>query len=817
MASRYGETPTHPYTRPAFPTPALRRTPSSDFASQLLRASAVVENRHTFLRTRSRASMNNTSFLSNSSAKTRSFASNSSFNKNASFVSTTSEVVMMQPADAGDSDEDEDPEEAGAKVEAGSQPVAVERDDDPIEHFQALKRVVASVTDANGRINRATFVSTFEVELPSAVQSIRGCSVLFNAAMELPVEDDTKLRLLFDTMDVGGTGRIDRSNIADLLQSKFQAEKLQCVGSDFDAMADMLFAKAGARSASHMSFAQFHLVFRGYLHEATTTVETSRSRGAKPSPAPSRYSVLSRAKTLYRNHTLRIWWLTAYVVFIAAEAIQKMAQYPVDSATGWALRIARGAAQVAMPNFLLALLPMCRSILEVLKQSKLLWRYVPFDDLLAFHRIAGTVALVAGLVHTGAHVYNEVAVYLLATPEEIADSFLVAHVSTLRTPDGAPIMMPFAHMLCTIPVVTGVFMLLIALVVLPLSLIPRFRQGRFNLFWFSHMLLGPFLLLGSIHGATSWLSKAQSYLWILPPLSVYLVERRFRFAKSWTTPLKILRVEFLDGVVALFLEKPARFEYNPGMYTFLNVPKLSQHEWHPFTISSAPDDDHVSLHIRNAGDWTSALHALLSHCNTEGLAFPTVYLDGPVGAPTQAYHRYATVVMIGGGIGVTPFASILKDTVHQWNASRCPNCAFCRAPPNMKLRKMYFHWVTRQQEALTWFSHTMNEIHALDRDGVIETHHHLTSVAANETLKLFQAFVHDTTGNDVVSGLKQLTHFGRPDWDHWFRSMARTHSGERIGVFFCGPHALDAILSAMCRKYSTPEGTSFEYHSEKFA
>ncbi|OQR93685.1 ferric reductase [Achlya hypogyna] len=764
------------------------------------------------MRTGSRGALNNTSFLSNSSfVKNASFASVNSFGNNTSFVSTTSDVVMLQPDEADDSDVDD---EGAKKAEEGC--VAINRPDDPIEQFEALKRVVASVADAKGNINRATFVTTFEMDLP--VSSIRGCSVLLSAAMELPVADDTKLKILFDTMDAVGSGMIERSHIADLFKTKFQAEKLQCVGSDFNAMADMLFAKAGARSQEFMTFAQFALVFRGYLHEATATVETTPEprQELKSSPLPARWS-LARARRFYHHHALRIWWLTAYVIFIGYEGISKAAQYPVDSATGWALRIARGAAQVAMPNFLLALLPMCRSIVEVLKQSKILWRIVPFDDLLAFHRIAGTVALVAGLVHTGAHVANEAAVYLIATPDEIARSFLVAHVSPLRAADGTPLMLPFSHMLCTLPIVTGVVMLAIALVVLPTALLPRFRQGRFNLFWFSHMLLGPFLLLGCIHGATSWLSKAQSYLWIAPPLAIYLIERRFRFAKSWTTPLRIERVEFLDGVVALFMEKPTRFEYTPGMYTFLNVPALSQHEWHPFTISSAPDDAHVSLHIRNAGDWTGALHTLLAQCNSEGKPFPVVHLDGPVGAPTQAYHRYSTVVMIGGGIGVTPFASILKDTVHKWNAMRCPNCAHCRAPPGTKLRKMYFHWVTRQQEALQWFRNTMDEIHAMDRDGVIETHHHLTSVKANETLKLFQAFVHDTTGKDVVSGLKQLTHFGRPDWDHWFGAMAAAHPGERIGVFFCGPHPLDAVLSAMCRKYSTAQATTFEYHSEKFA
>ncbi|DBA03301.1 TPA: hypothetical protein N0F65_011660 [Lagenidium giganteum] len=50
-----------------------------------------------------------------------------------------------------------------------------------------------------------------------------------------------------------------------------------------------------------------------------------------------------------------------------------------------------------------------------------------------------------------------------------------------------------------------------------------------------------------------------------------------------------------------------------------------------------------------------------------------------------------------------------------------------------------------------------------------------------------------------------------------FEEARAKHPGEEIGVFFCGSHALDKVLTEMCRKYSSEEGTSFHYHSEKFA
>ena len=45
--------------------------------------------------------------------------------------------------------------------------------------------------------------------------------------------------------------------------------------------------------------------------------------------------------------------------------------------------------------------------------------------------------------------------------------------------------------------------------------------------------------------------------------------------------------------------------------------------------------------------------------------YPKLYLDGPFGEGHQDWYKYEVAVLVGGGIGVTPFASILKDIVHK--------------------------------------------------------------------------------------------------------------------------------------------------------
>lgn len=49
------------------------------------------------------------------------------------------------------------------------------------------------------------------------------------------------------------------------------------------------------------------------------------------------------------------------------------------------------------------------------------------------------------------------------------------------------------------------------------------------------------------------------------------------------------------------------FKMGAGQYIFLQCPSISQLEWHPFTLTSAPEEDYFSVHIRVVGDWTAAL------------------------------------------------------------------------------------------------------------------------------------------------------------------------------------------------------------------
>lgn len=62
-------------------------------------------------------------------------------------------------------------------------------------------------------------------------------------------------------------------------------------------------------------------------------------------------------------------------------------------------------------------------------------------------------------------------------------------------------------------------------------------------------------------------------------------------------------------VTHLVIKRPPHFYFRPGDYVFVNIPAIAKYEWHPFTLSSAPEqEDYMWLHIRGVGEWTNRLY-----------------------------------------------------------------------------------------------------------------------------------------------------------------------------------------------------------------
>lgn len=112
--------------------------------------------------------------------------------------------------------------------------------------------------------------------------------------------------------------------------------------------------------------------------------------------------------------------------------------------------------------------------------------------------------------------------------------------------------------------------------------------------------------------------------------------------------------------------KGNRMEYAPGQYVFVRFVKSAlPKEAHPFSISGAPEDgeETVQIMVKNSGDYT----AKISELKPGDIAT----LEGPYGnfLKEETANSNTPLVLLAGGIGITPILSILRS-LNKTNSAR---------------------------------------------------------------------------------------------------------------------------------------------------
>jgi len=213
------------------------------------------------------------------------------------------------------------------------------------------------------------------------------------------------------------------------------------------------------------------------------------------------------------------------------------------------------------------------------------------------------------------------------------------------------------------------------------------RRKWFELFYWSHHLAIVVFIGALMHASSLW-------YYLVGGLSLWILDRMIRFSSGCRAAEVVDATTWAgDRISELNIRVEGGFEHTAGQYCFINIPELSNLQWHPFTIASKKADGSFSLMIKSMGEgtFTGQLASLVA----KGSPL-TISVDGPYGIPVElAEHERA--VFVAGGIGITPVHAIVEDICNRLTtAEGCHVIWVCQTTAEVE---MISGWLRRILEA----------------------------------------------------------------------------------------------------------------------
>jgi len=278
-----------------------------------------------------------------------------------------------------------------------------------------------------------------------------------------------------------------------------------------------------------------------------------------------------------------------------------------------------------------------------------------------------------------------------------------------------------------------------------------------------------------------------------------------------------------------------KLQFKMGQYVYINISNISLWEWHPFTVAAGEDEAMSYLQIQNEGEsvyemgydadnvppnpqFTQLLYMLAQkkEANELGLHDVEIRVDGPYGKPF-VYDGYDRVILVAGGIGVTPCHSVFSTLLSRSMAMADADATNKDGAP---LPAVDLIWVAKDKEMFSMFTSTFR---------MYEAH----NAAANNRFSV-RLFVTRPNGggvtvlgddadaqndeseqsefNNVVPRTQSLMYTtGRPEWDMVLNTISDgDNNPDTTLVFACGPQRMVRAVELV----AVEKGARF--HAESF-
>jgi NAD(P)H-flavin reductase len=330
------------------------------------------------------------------------------------------------------------------------------------------------------------------------------------------------------------------------------------------------------------------------------------------------------------------------------------------------------------------------------------------------------------------------------------------------------------------------------------------RRSNYELFHYVHHFAWLYYLIAAMHAWGFWQYACGG-------LALYLVDRCVRLSRGATCNA-VVSLDLVDGVSIVRLPSEL-LRHVAGQYAFVNIPAVSELQWHPFTISSAPSAPEVSFHIKDMGEgtWTGQLAALArTQVMTE------VRVDGPYGR-LGAFSDKRALVLVAGGIGITPLHSVFAEVYEVAARVKSAQCG--------SIEHVVLLWAGRSDSTFCLFAPTFHKVSQRNPNGAFEFYLFNSAPVGGAgaggppgpsggDVKGHHA-PHDEVymgdiPHDALVYTKSVIQRGRPPVAEKMSEVAQRFHPDDVMVMACGPEAL--ILSASSLAFQH----GFHFHTEVF-
>lgn len=670
---------------------------------------------------------------------------------------------------------------------------------------------------------------------------------------------DDKAKLMFDMYDLDGSGNLSKEEFKIMIKSMMELAHDQLTDQQVTNLISAMFKDKNLAGKDQISFQDFNKILKDYKEDlqyaqlqlkvdgapqnigareagitrarktvlqAYTNANDERLSSKKTQfsklkevgegvsienklPKGTLQKTLMSFKRFCETYRLHIFWCSLYTLVLIGIFIERAYYYSIErehgglrQIAGYGVTVTRGAASAMMFTYSSLLVTMCRNLITKLRET-FVHQYVPLDAAISFHKYIAWWALFFTIMHCIGHSIN---FYHIAT--QTADDLSCLFRNFFHATDELP---KFHYWLYnTITGFTGVLLTLVVFIMYTFA-IQYARRHSFRSFWITHHLYSVLFILMIMHGAGRLVQPPFFHYFFLGPAVLFTLDKLVSVSRR-KVQIQVTKADILPSEVThLRVKKPNNFEYKSGQWVRIAHVEKWENEYHPFTLTSAPHEDWLSLHIRSVGPWTMHLRQRYDPNNLKGHKLPPIYLDGPYGEGHQDWYKYEVAILVGGGIGVTPFASILKDLAHR-----------SKGKEKIKCKKVYFIWVTRTQNQFEWLTDIIREVEENDVQDLVSAHIFITQFkekfdVRTTMLYICERYFQKISSRSLFTGLRSVTHFGRPNFSTFFQQVKDKHNTDVFGVFSCGPPPMTRAVDESCQKINQTDSESlFVHHFENF-